>query len=56
MRTLSVLVVAMLACGCLGPRSQVDSNATLSVGGVAQRQSGDGDAKTQVTVPPLRLC
>jgi hypothetical protein len=48
MRTLSALVVVMLAAGCLGPASQVDSNATLSVGGVAQRQSGVGDAAANV--------
>jgi hypothetical protein len=48
MRTLSALVVATLACGCFGPASHVDSNATLSVGGVAQRQSGAGDAAANV--------
>ena len=44
MRTLSALVFATLASGCFGPASHVDSNATLSVGGVAQRQDGVGDA------------
>ena len=48
MRTLSALAVATLASGCLGPASQVDPNATLSVGGVAQRQNGDGDAAANV--------
>jgi hypothetical protein len=47
MRTLSPLVVAMLAAGC-GPASQVDSDATLTVGGVAQREGGSGDAAAKV--------
>jgi hypothetical protein len=47
MRTLSPLVVAMLAAGC-GPASQVDSDATLTVGGVAQRETGGGDAAAKV--------
>jgi hypothetical protein len=47
MRTLSPLVVAMLAAGC-GPASQVASDATLTVGGVAQRETGGGDAAAKV--------
>src|SRR5579863_4156008 len=43
MRILSALVVVMLAAGCFGPASHVDSNASLYVGGVAQRQNGEGD-------------
>src|SRR5581483_2992392 len=43
MRTLSSLIVATLASGCLGPASHVDSNASLSVGGIAQRENGAGD-------------
>jgi hypothetical protein len=48
MRTLSGLVVVMLAAGCLGPASHVDSSATLYVGGVAQRQNGDGEPAANV--------
>jgi hypothetical protein len=47
MRTFAV-VVALLSPGCFGPPSHVDSNATLSVGGVAQRQNGSGDAAANV--------
>ena len=48
MRTLSAFVVAMLISGCFGPASHVDSNATLSVGGIAQRQDGTGDVAASV--------
>ena len=48
MRTLSLMLVAALAPGCFGPPSHVDSNASLSVGGVAQRQNGSGDAAANV--------
>src|SRR3954453_10694348 len=48
MRTVSALVVATLASGCFGPASHVDSNATLSVGGSAQRGNGAGDAAAKV--------
>ena len=48
MRTLSALVITMLASGCFGPASHVDSNAALSVGGVAQRENGAGDADANV--------
>jgi hypothetical protein len=48
MRTVSALVVATLASGCFGPASHVDSNATLSVGGSAQRGNGVGDAAANV--------
>jgi hypothetical protein len=48
MRTLSALVVGTLLCGCFGPASHVDSDATLSVGGVAQRENGAGDAASRV--------
>jgi F5/8 type C domain len=48
MRSVSALVFATLACGCLGPASHVDSNATLSVGGVAEQQNGAGDASARV--------
>jgi len=44
MRTVPALVFVMLAPGCLGPASHVDSSATLSVGGAAQRQNGGGDS------------
>jgi hypothetical protein len=47
MRTSSALVVATLVAGC-GPASHVDSNASLSVAGVAQRQNGAGDAAANV--------
>ena len=47
MRTLSALVVVMLAAGC-GPASHVDSNATINVSGVAQRQGGGGDTAAKV--------
>jgi hypothetical protein len=47
MRTLSALVVVMLAAGC-GPASHVASNATLSVSGVAQRQDGGNDTAAKV--------
>ncbi len=47
MRTLSALAIAMLVCGC-GPASHVDSGATITVSGVAQRQTGDGDAAASV--------
>jgi hypothetical protein len=40
MRTLSALSLPLLVAGCFGPASKVDSNATLTVGGDAQRQSG----------------
>jgi hypothetical protein len=43
-----IVVVAMLAPGCFGPASHVDSNATLSLSGLAQRQNGGGDAATNV--------
>ncbi len=57
MRTLSVGVVAMLVSGCFGPASHVDSNASLSVSGVAQRQNGGGDggAKVQLIRHPDAL-
>ncbi len=48
MRTSSAVVVALLAPGCFGPPSHVDSNASLTVAGVAQRQSGGGDAAANV--------
>ncbi|HVT08994.1 MAG TPA: discoidin domain-containing protein [Polyangia bacterium] len=48
MRTLSVGVVATLVSGCFGPASHVDSNASLSVSGVAQRQNGGGDGAAKV--------
>ncbi len=48
MRTLSALVVSMLTAGCLGPASHVDSNATISVGGVAQRQNAGADSAATV--------
>jgi hypothetical protein len=48
LRTLSALVITMLASGCFGPASHVDSNAALSVGGVAQRENGAGDADANV--------
>jgi hypothetical protein len=48
MRTSSAVLVVTLASGCLGPASHVDSNASLSVTGVAQRQNGDGDAAANV--------
>jgi hypothetical protein len=47
MRTLSLVVIAF-AAGCFGPASKVDSNATLTVGGVAQRQDGSGDAAADI--------
>ena len=47
MRTLSALVIVTLAAGC-GPASHVNSDASLSVGGVAQRQNGGGDATANV--------
>jgi hypothetical protein len=47
MRILSALVVVMLAAGC-GPASHVDSNATVSVSGVTQRQNGGGDTAAKV--------
>lgn len=48
MRRVLALVVSILASGCFGPASHVDSNATLSVGGVAQRETGAGDAHANV--------
>jgi hypothetical protein len=48
MRNSLALVVAMLASGCFGPASHVDSNASLSVGGVAERQNGGGDGAATV--------
>jgi hypothetical protein len=48
MRAVSVSVLATLTCGCLGPASHVDSNAAISVGGLAERQNGDGDASARV--------
>ena len=48
MRTLSVLALSILAPGCFGPASHVDSNASLTVGGVAQRQDGGGDGAAKV--------
>jgi hypothetical protein len=48
MRTWSTLVVTFLTAGCFGPASHVDSNATISVSGTAQRQNGDGDAAANV--------
>ena len=48
MRTLSALMFATLVSGCFGPASHVDSNATLSVGGVAQRENGAGDTGADV--------
>jgi hypothetical protein len=48
MRTLSVLALPALVAGCFGPPSHVDSNATLTVGGAAQRQSGGADAAAKV--------
>ncbi|HLK92245.1 MAG TPA: discoidin domain-containing protein [Polyangia bacterium] len=48
MRTLSALVVSMLTAGCLGPASHVDSSATISVGGVAQRQNAGSDSAANV--------
>jgi hypothetical protein len=48
MRTLSLAFVAMLAPGCFGPPSHVDANASLSVGGVAQRQDGGSAAAANV--------
>jgi hypothetical protein len=48
MRTLSAFAVATLASRCFGPASHVDSNAALSVGGVAQRESSAGDAGAKV--------
>jgi hypothetical protein len=48
MRTLSALVFAIFASGCFGPPSHVDSNATVSVGGMAQRENGAGDASANV--------
>jgi F5/8 type C domain len=47
-RNLSALSVAVLACGCFGPASKVDSNATLTVAGVAQRENGGGDGAANV--------
>lgn len=44
MRSFSALLVATLAAGCFGPASHVDPNASLYVGGAAQRQTGQGDA------------
>jgi hypothetical protein len=48
MRTLSALVFATLASGCFGPASHVDSNAMLSVSGVAQKENGAGDTAANV--------
>jgi hypothetical protein len=48
MRTLSALVFVTMVSGCFGPASHVDSNATLSVAGVAQRQNGAGDTGANV--------
>lgn len=48
MRTWSALALATFATGCFGPASQVDSSASLYVGGVAQRQSGGADAAADV--------
>ena len=47
MRPASAVVVVMFACGC-GPASHVDSNATLSVVGLAERQNGGGAAAAKV--------
>jgi hypothetical protein len=47
-RNSSVLVVAVLACGCFGPASKVDSNATLTVSGAAERENGSGDGAVNV--------
>ena len=48
MRASSALVFAIFACGCFGPASHVDSSATISVGGVVQRQDGAGDTGARV--------
>lgn len=48
MRTFSILVVTTTAFGCFGPTSHVDSNASLYVGGVAQRQNGASDAAAKL--------
>jgi len=50
MRTLSVLSVSIFVAGCFGPPSHVDSNASLTVGGAAQRQNGDADASAKVVL------
>jgi hypothetical protein len=47
MRTLSPFVAVMLTAGC-GPASQVDPDATLTVSGVAQRETGGGHAAAKV--------
>lgn len=48
MRTLSALALPIVVAGCFGPPSHVDSNATIAVGGAAERQSGDADAAANV--------
>lgn len=48
MRTSSAIAIALLVPGCFGPASKVDSNASLTVAGVAQRQNGGGDAGSNV--------
>src|SRR5262249_11828980 len=48
MRTLSAISLPLIVAGCFGPPSHVDSNATLAVGGAAERQSGDADASAKV--------
>lgn len=48
MRTPAVLMAVVLASGCFGPSSNVDSSATLTVGGVVERENGAGDAVANV--------
>ena len=50
MRTFSALSLSLLWAGCFGPASKVDSNATLAVGGAAQRQSGDSYAAAKLVL------
>jgi hypothetical protein len=57
MRAFSAVTFATVVCGCFGPASHVDSNATLTVTGVVQRESGagDGSAKVQLIRHPDAL-
>ena len=48
MRTLSALALPLVVAGCFGPPSHVDSSASLTVGGTAQRESGSADGAANV--------
>jgi hypothetical protein len=48
MRTLSAFAPLVLIAGCFGPPSHVDSNATITIDGSAERQNGGADASANV--------